>query len=86
MKRDINIVRVAIEQNPLALEYATEFQDHKKLVLEAVSKDGMALQFASLLLRNDFDVVLNAVKNDKSSLQFASPELQKNEVIRMVIT
>ena len=47
-----------------------------EVVLAAVEKDGMALQFASEGLRNDEDVVYAAVESDPYALQYASEELR----------
>jgi len=51
--------------------------DKKEDALEAVRRDGFALQYISCELQNDKDVVLEVAKNNKYALKYASPELQK---------
>lgn len=46
------------------------------VVLTAVARDGLALQFASTELQADHDVVFTAVKQNGWALEFASRELQ----------
>lgn len=50
--------------------------DTKSIVLKAIEKDGLLLQYASDKLINDKQLVLVAVKNDGMALQFASRNLQ----------
>ena len=50
----------------------------RKVVLAAVKKDGMALQYASEELRNDKEVVLTAVKNAPDALPYALEALRKD--------
>ena len=57
------LVRQAIKENPLLLEWASPaLQDDKEIVLEAVSIDGGALEFSSKRLKDDKDVLITAVK------------------------
>lgn len=46
-------------------------------VLDAVSKDGFALEYVSEELRNDRDIVYFAVKQTRDAIQYASEELQQ---------
>ena len=48
----------------------------KAEVLEAVERNGWALEFASEELRGDRDVVLAAVKQDWRALNYLSDELR----------
>jgi hypothetical protein len=51
-------------------------------VLEAVKKNGLALQFASTDLRNKREIVLEAVKNNGVALEYASTDLRnKREIV-----
>ena len=50
----------------------------KEIVIEAVKRDGWALEFASKELRNDKEVVIEAVKEDGRALQFASEGLRSD--------
>ncbi|KAG2382573.1 hypothetical protein C9374_005153 [Naegleria lovaniensis] len=52
------------------------FQSDKKMVLEAVKKNGCALEFASEELRNDLQVVLTAIRQNGMSIQYASKSLR----------
>ena len=54
-------------------------QKDKEVVIEAVKKDGNALQFASEELQNDKDVVIVATKQNAIAIQYASDELQEDE-------
>ena len=45
--------------------------------MKEVEKDGLRLQFVSLELRNDSDVVIKALNNNFKALQFVSEELKK---------
>ncbi len=53
--------------------------NNKGIVLAAVTKDGMALQYASTELKNNKEVVLTAVKNDGRALKFAKTKLQNDK-------
>lgn len=50
--------------------------DDSTLVSSIVSKHGRALQYASLRLKNDINIVRLAVNNDGGALQYASKECQ----------
>ncbi|CAK8996863.1 unnamed protein product [Durusdinium trenchii] len=57
-------------------------KDNANLVMEAVSNDGRALQYASENLRRDNFVVMEALKHDPEALEFADEELKDSlEVI-----
>ena len=59
--------------------------NNKKQVLQAVNKDGYALEYASEQLQNDKDVVLAAVNQNGFALQYASEELQNDlEVLNLL--
>lgn len=49
----------------------------------AVLRNGLALEFASEVLRGDHDVVMNAVQTDGEALEFASNELRANREVVM---
>ena len=48
----------------------------KREIIEVVTKNGLALEYASKELRNDQDVVMAAVKQDGRALGYASKELR----------
>ena len=57
-------------------------RDNASLVMEAVSKDGLALQYASENMRRDNFVVMEALKSNPEALEFADDELKDSlEVI-----
>ncbi len=58
-----------------------KFRDDKRVVLEAISLNGVFINGASERLRNDKEVVLKAVKNYGYSLQFASDNLKQDKEI-----
>lgn len=66
-------------QSPLA--YASKLRNDKEVVLAAVKKNGLALEYASTSLKNDSQVVLEAVKENGAALQFASKELRGDRKI-----
>ena len=55
--------------------------NNKKEVLEAVRKDGMSLEHASVELRADREVVMAAVNNDSWAFQFASEEIRNDREV-----
>lgn len=56
-------------------------QNNKKIVLENVQKDGLALQYASPDLKNDPDVVKASIHNNELAFKYASVTLQKEIVL-----
>jgi hypothetical protein len=78
-QNDPGIALEAIEQNPRALEFASdEIKDNLDIVVPAIVKLPHALHFASDRLKNDQGVVLTAIKKSGYSISYASPELQIN--------
>ena len=57
----------------------------RERVLEAVQKDGNALEYASEELQNDREIVLAAVKEDARALAYASPELRGDSDILLAV-
>ncbi len=57
------------------------FQKDKEVILEAVKRNGRALEYASLELKNDKDIVLEAVKQNGRALVFASDDLKINREV-----
>ena len=70
-----------LKTHPLELQKHPEFQDDTELVQVAVTKNGMALQYASLRLRDDCETVSIAVKKNGLSLQYASALCKNNAAI-----
>ena len=52
--------------------------------MEAVKQNGYALRFASVKLKNNYDLVMEAVKQSEYALEYASAELQENEILLRV--
>jgi hypothetical protein len=62
---DNEVVREAVKQNGLALEFASRrLRKKKQIVIIAVENNGMALQFTSVKKKDDIDIVLKAVENN----------------------
>jgi len=55
--------------------------DNRDYVLNAVSKKGSLLDYASNELKNDKEVVLAAIKNNPEALEFASDKLKGDREI-----
>lgn len=81
---DIDIWKETVKGNGLLLKLksAEPMLNNRDVITEAVHQNGMALEFASVELRNEFNIVLEAVKNDGMALQFASKEMRSNLIIR----
>lgn len=62
--------------SPLA--WTPKFSNDSKLVLAAVRKNGLALEYASKELQNNPDIVLAAVRENGTALKFASKEIRDN--------
>jgi len=79
------VLRGVVKEVGTGLQLASMRQRaDRKLVLEAVKKDGHALLFADPLLCSDREIVLAAVENDGLALQFASKSLRADyEVVEM---
>ena len=70
---DEEAVCVAVAQNGLALEFASErLRDRRDVVKRAVRQNGLALAFASRRLRDDYCVVDVAVRQNFYALDFSN--------------
>ena len=77
-----NILIDTLKQYPLELKsFPFDAQDDEEIVCIAVKKNGLALQYASDRLRNNYEVVMLAVKKNGLALEFASEELKNNSEI-----
>lgn len=82
LRDDAEVVEraVATEPHGEALEYVTErLRASKRIVMAAVTRNGVALQHASERLRDNEAVVTKAVSNTPSALQYASDRLRDSE-------
>lgn len=77
----------AVSRNGRALEDYQQYSDDDCVAGLAVRGWGLALQFASARLCDEFSVVLEAVKNNGNALQFASTRLRSDKgVCWMAVT
>ncbi len=72
-----------IKKNPCF--FAKEFNNDRKIVIEAVTKYGTILRKVSEELRNDKEIVIAAVKCSKYSIKYASIELQNDREFLKVL-
>ena len=88
MKKDLELLRLAVGQNPMAMsyyldEYTIDTPGGEKLLLDAIKRDGAALQFAPEKIKNDFNIVKKVVENFGCYLRYASEEMRDNFSIVM---
>jgi len=78
-KRDIATVNIAVEQNPKAIEFSLTDKviEDKKTMMKLVEENGKYLQYASDLLKEDFEICFTAVSNFQRSLNYVSPSIKK---------
>jgi hypothetical protein len=62
-RKDIDIVRAAVKQNPFALFYAPEFQNNREIALLAVEGNGHSIAAISRDLQKDAEIGEVAKKN-----------------------
>jgi hypothetical protein len=74
-------LRSAIDEAARRGDLDSYYGDNKLVVMAAVRRDGLQLQFASERLRDDYNIVLTAVKQNGLALEFASGRLQNNRDI-----
>jgi len=80
--KNIDLIKEILFFFPDILEYANEeFLTDKKLVLETVKNNVLALKYSSKVLQSDRDIVIEAVKNNVNALQYASAELRNDREI-----
>ena len=80
---DEDIGRVALRGSALALEFITNYYllNDRELMMECVSKCGMALQFVGGRFQNDREVVLTALKNNPNAIEFVGELLREDEQV-----
>ena len=87
MKKDRDVVKAAVDQNGMALEYVHE--DLKRdpgIVKVAVAQNGCALQFAHEDLRKDRNVVKVAVAQNLKAIYYAHEDLRKDlDIVKVVV-
>lgn len=76
---DREIVKAAVEQNGLALEYASiGLRCDVEIVKTAVSQNGLSLQYVGDDFKSDVEIVKLAVFQNGRALMYASHELKRN--------
>lgn len=58
-----------------------KYRDNETVVNTAINVNGLALEYASSRLKNDYITVQNAVSNNGLALEYASPNLQNDDAI-----
>lgn len=61
---------------PIEITNLKKNKDNREYVLDAVSKQGSLLDFASESLKDDKEIALAAIKNNPEALEFASDRLK----------
>ena len=74
-----SVMMAACRIEPMALRFADKLRDDERLVVVAVARCGLALQYASARLRAKPDVVLLAAHPNVTALRFCSHDLLDNE-------
>ena len=82
-RRNLSLAQLKVFNiNPVEFLRVNEaLRDDREIVLHAVIKDGLALEYASQRLRDDPNIVLPAVTQNGLSLQYASPRLLADDEI-----
>ena len=76
-RKDRRVVREAVRQNGLALQFASvELRTDSGIVAEAVGKNGMALKFTGPSVRADRISVFDAVESAGMALRYADDTLK----------
>lgn len=78
-----NIMLEAVSINGLVLRDAFCNKSNRNLVLTAVKQNGLALEFANFIWRDDLKIVLEAFKKNNNSIKFAENRA-KNYIKRLV--
>lgn len=70
------------DANPRVIQHSA-LRTHKEMVLAAVRRNGLALQYAGPVFRSNLEVITAAVSQHTAALKFASSALRR-EVVQMV--
>lgn len=71
----------AVRVNPICMSTMPWFQDDDEFVLQALARNGMALQHVSKRLQRTRRIVLAAVTQNGLALQFAHPDLRADSEV-----
>jgi hypothetical protein len=78
-KNDIDLVQIAVDQDPMNIQYAkSEIKCNKDFNLPLVKKNGLVLQHLNDNLKNDIDIVTEALENNKESIEFVGKNLKEH--------
>lgn len=84
---DLEVVRLAVARDGLALQFAPSFQAERSVVETAVRADGYALKYAAPELQGDLKVVKLACAQNGYALQYASEELRdRRDVVLLALS
>lgn len=79
LRADAEVVKVALESNTMALEFAAEaLKDNEEIVNYAVDRSGLAIQFASARLRADKILAKKAVKKTAGAFDHLADSLKQD--------
>jgi len=79
LRRDPNIVMVAVQQNGLALKYANdELHRDRHIVMVAVQQNGLALEYANDELKMDLEIAAAALMQNYDAKKYVSEALTSN--------
>lgn len=79
---DLDIMRVAVEQDPLALQFASDsLRKNAPLVCKALQRNGLLLEEVHEDLQADREVVMAAVTENGLALEFASCSLTSDREV-----
>lgn len=79
LKGNKKIVLEAVEQNGLALEFASSaMKKNREVVIKAVEENAFALEFADEIRRNDKTIAIKAVRQNGLAFEFVSDRLKKD--------
>jgi hypothetical protein len=79
IKRNHDIVKLAVQSQGEALEHACVRLRNKKQIVEVALENGPALKWAGESFRKDKEVVMKAVKYDRNALQYADESFRKDK-------
>lgn len=82
---DNNLIALVREDGTALRLGSREQKDNKAIVLQAVSRDGFAIKFASSRLRNDEMVASVAIKNKPASFLLLPAAMQNNIELVMLV-
>ncbi|KAF0974339.1 hypothetical protein FDP41_006371 [Naegleria fowleri] len=84
MTKNKEIVRLSIQQNGLALQYAhSSLRNDGEIVRKAIEQDGESIMYASEAFRDNPEIVRLALKGIKIALMYCSERLREDENIVM---